>query len=224
MPRIPSKVQGETKEGHREANEMTILIYIIATSFVLVLIAIILTAYVHCKSCDNWGSFSGDPDVKLLGDGREMEVREEFSYTDPRGKVWTAKQGDIVNGASIPRAFWPITGGPLTGRFRNASIVHDVYCVNQTEPWEEVHEMFYEACRCGGVAEFDAKVLFAAVYHFGPRWDEIREPVVEGAPIPSPGPISSPGPLPSPEVLNKIADKVRRDKLSLEEIKGIRVD
>ena len=30
--------------------------------------------------------------------------------------------------------------------------------------------MFYEACRCGGVPELQAKVLYAAVYHFGPSW------------------------------------------------------
>jgi hypothetical protein len=33
--------------------------------------------------------------------------------------------------------------------------------------------MFYEACRCGGFPEKQPKVIFAAVYHFGPRW-EIR--------------------------------------------------
>ncbi len=31
--------------------------------------------------------------------------------------------------------------------------------------------MFHEACRCGGVPERKAKIIFAAVYHFGPRWE-----------------------------------------------------
>ena len=45
------------------------------------------------------------------------------------------------------------TGGPLDGPYRNASIVHDVACVSMTDPWDDVHFMFYEACRCGGVPE-----------------------------------------------------------------------
>ena len=32
--------------------------------------------------------------------------------------------------------------------------------------------MYYEACRCGGVGKIKAKLMYAAVYHFGPRWDE----------------------------------------------------
>jgi len=30
--------------------------------------------------------------------------------------------------------------------------------------------MFYEACRDGGVGEQKAKLMYAAVYHFGPKW------------------------------------------------------
>ena len=32
------------------------------------------------------------------------------------------------------------------------------------------HRMFYNASRCGGVGEVRAKVMYAAVFHFGPRW------------------------------------------------------
>jgi hypothetical protein len=32
--------------------------------------------------------------------------------------------------------------------------------------------MFYTAMRCSGVDEQKAKVLYAAVYNFGPRWSE----------------------------------------------------
>jgi hypothetical protein len=30
--------------------------------------------------------------------------------------------------------------------------------------------MFYDACRCGGVSSKKAKVMYWAVYNFGPRW------------------------------------------------------
>ncbi|MDB5338913.1 MAG: hypothetical protein JWN70_4532, partial [Planctomycetaceae bacterium] len=58
----------------------------------------------------------------------------------------------------------------MEGKYRNASIIHDVACVKMQEPWEAVHMAFYEACRCGGTGEKQAKILYAAVYHAGPRW------------------------------------------------------
>ena len=38
--------------------------------------------------------------------------------------------------------------------------------------------MFYEACRCGGVDETEAKLMYYAVYHFGPRWQPVTENVL----------------------------------------------
>jgi hypothetical protein len=118
-----------------------------------------------------WGEFSGTPKVEILGDGRLLRLLEDFAYIDPRKKTWVAQKEMTVDGASIPMVFWSITGGPLEGQFRNASIIHDEACVRKTESWQDVHRMFYEACRCGGVPELKAKVMYAAVYHFGPRWE-----------------------------------------------------
>jgi hypothetical protein len=39
-----------------------------------------------------------------------------------------------------------------------------------TAPSSDVHRMFYDACRAGGVREQDAKYLFWAVANFGPSW------------------------------------------------------
>ncbi len=119
----------------------------------------------------NWDKFPTTPKVEMLSDGLELRLLEDFVYIDPRGKVWLAPKDFIVDGASIPRAFWTVVGGPLDGKYRNASIVHDEACVRREEPSEDVHLMFYEACRCGGIPEEKAKVMYAAVYHFGPRWE-----------------------------------------------------
>jgi hypothetical protein len=81
----------------------------------------------------------------------------------------------VVNGASIPSAFWTFIGGPFEGKYRAASVVHDVGCEEMTATWEDVHRMFYEACLCGGVDEQMAKMLYYAVYHFGPRWDVVTQ-------------------------------------------------
>jgi len=118
-----------------------------------------------------WGEFPVKPRVELMNDGRVLKLVDNFIYIDPHEKVWIAGRNSQVDGASIPEGFWSVTGGPLTGKYRNASIIHDVECERMQEPAEAVHRMFYEACRCGGVDEEQAKVLYAAVYHFGPRWD-----------------------------------------------------
>ena len=108
--------------------------------------------------------------IELLPDGRTAQLLSDFAYVDPEQRVWVAKKGAIVNGASIPKPFWSIVGGPYTGKYRKASIVHDVACEEKQQPAEVVHRMFYYACRCEGLPEHKAKLLFAAVYHFGPYW------------------------------------------------------
>ncbi|MFM7034038.1 MAG: DUF1353 domain-containing protein [Planctomycetia bacterium] len=118
----------------------------------------------------DWGSFEGRVVAAWLDDGRSMALTEPFAYVDRSAARWDAPDGSIVNGASIPRAFWTVIGSPFTGRFRNASVVHDVACVDRTRPWQQAHRMFYEACRCGRTNVVQAKTMYYAVYHFGPRW------------------------------------------------------
>lgn len=119
---------------------------------------------------ETFGRFIGNVDLRLNDDGFNSTLLADFGYVDPRGKQWKAPKDSVVNGASIPKAFWSIIGGPLEGKYRNASVVHDVACDQRVEPWEDVHLMFYEACRCGNLDESTAKLMYWAVYHFGPRW------------------------------------------------------
>ncbi len=132
---------------------------------------------------DRWGRFDGEIVARWEDDGRQMTLVEPFVYLDPREVRWEAPAGSLVNGASIPRAFWSFMGGPFAGEFRDASVVHDVACEERDRPWRAVHRMFYEACRCGGVGSFKAKTLYYAVFHFGPRWHvEERTTIVAGQP------------------------------------------
>jgi len=119
-----------------------------------------------------WGEFPRTPKAELLTDSRRLKLLEDFAYVDPRGRTWFAPKGWDVDGASIPRDFWGVVGGPLEGEYRDASIIHDVACDRRTERWEDVHLAFYEACRCRHLPENKAKLLYAAVYHFGPHWRE----------------------------------------------------
>ena len=110
-----------------------------------------------------WGKFSDFPKMWLLENGRDMMLATDFSYTDRAGKVWSVPCGAKVNGANIPQALWTLVGGPWDGLHRYASILHDWYCAKRTEPWLNVQLMFYEACRCAGMGEFKANLLYFAV-------------------------------------------------------------
>lgn len=130
-----------------------------------------------------WGRFVGDVVARWSDNGRDMTLVEPFAYVDPRDARWDAPAGAVVNGASIPQAFWSLICGPFEGQFRHASVVHDVACEARDREWRQVHRMFYEACRCGGVAVAKAKAMYYAVWHFGPRWRiEDRKTIVAGRP------------------------------------------
>ena len=132
----------------------------------------------------NFGRFEGTVVASWDENGRHMTLREPFKYIDSKDRTWVAPAGTTVDGASIPAAFWTFIGGPFEGKYRNASVVHDIGCIEMTESWEDVHYMFYEACRCAGVDESQAKMLYYAVYHFGPRWEPVTETVIEQQQMP----------------------------------------
>ena len=115
--------------------------------------------------------FLGNVTVQWLDDGRSMKLLKEFGYIDPNGKKWNVPKNIIVDGASIPQLFWTLIGGPYEGSYRNASVVHDHFCVTKTESWQDVHLMFYNACITGGTKELKAKSMYAVVYAAGPRWE-----------------------------------------------------
>jgi Protein of unknown function (DUF1353) len=111
---------------------------------------------------------------------RDMRLLEPFAFVDDAGKRWHVPAGAIINGASIPQSLWSLAGSPYTGNYRRASVVHDYYCDKRSEPWEQVHRMFYAAMIAGGVSELQAKVYYAAVYAGGPRWTTFALKNLEG--------------------------------------------
>ena len=135
------------------------------------------------RMTSEFGYFDGMVDARFITPAREIELLADFAYVDAMSYRWLAPKGSIVDGASIPRIFWSLIGSPFTGFYRNASVVHDVACERRSEAWQRVHRMYYQACRCGGVGELAAKVQFAAVYHFGPRWSADGV-VLEAVPVP----------------------------------------
>jgi endonuclease G len=108
-------------------------------------------------------------------DRRWAKLLEPLTYVQPDGGEWPAPKDAWLDGASIPRPFWSVIGGPFEGLYLEASVVHDYYCDHHLRPWRDVHRMFYDAMLCRGVSGFKARIMYYAVYRFGPRWD-----IVEG--------------------------------------------
>ena len=105
-------------------------------------------------------------------------MEHSLTFIDHNKKRWSAPQGIVTDGASIPDIFIPIIGEKSDQSYLNAAIVHDAYCqkenkdnpVYQSEPWEQVHEMFYHAAVASGTPPLKARVMYAAIYLGGPRW------------------------------------------------------
>jgi Protein of unknown function (DUF1353) len=134
------------------------------------------------------GRYIGKVQAEFNADGRTMKLLRAFKYIDPAGIEWSAPAGAVIDGASIPQVAWSLIGGPFEGRYREASVIHDVACVEKTRPWNAVHEVFYFAMLTSGVDPLKAKVMYAAVHHFGPRWSTKNAGGISGGAIDTPAP------------------------------------
>ena len=137
---------------------------------VLLVAAVVLPiALPSAAAQDKGAKFQGEIVARLLDDGINIELVKPFGYIDSKGRVWDVPAGTQTDGASIPRVFW-VTHPPFTGKYRAGAVIHDHYCRTQSRTWQDTHNVFFEAMRTAGVDDRTAKVMWAAVHHFGPRW------------------------------------------------------
>lgn len=107
----------------------------------------------------------------LERDPRLMRLLETVRFKDSDGLIWTAPEGSIIDGASIPKFCWRVIGSPFVGRYRRASVIHDVYCVTKKRSWEMTHRCFHEMMLNDKVSPAKALLMYKAIYSFGPRWE-----------------------------------------------------
>lgn len=126
------------------------------------------------------GEFSGTVKAEWLTKTSQMRLLEPFGFKGPDCREWPVPRGAVVDGASIPRVFWTLIGGPFEGRYRDGSVVHDYYCKVRTAASDDVHEMFYHAMLANGVDSITAGVMYFAVKWFGPQWQYLKRIGVTG--------------------------------------------
>src|SRR6266849_5879287 len=173
------------------------------------------------KQPNKWGHYSGYVEARWENDGRTMTLLTELRYTDPQGVVWVAPAGSVVDGASIPRYLWSVMGGPFEGKYRNASVLHDVAYGEHKRPWWDCDRMFYNAMRCSGVSVGEAKTMYYALYKFGRHW---KFPIKRGKPVKYKGELVTrgeqiPRAIPvNPEQINEARDWISNTDPTLEQI------
>lgn len=132
-----------------------------------------------CQFVD--GPVSVAPKARLREAGRLFyPTQNALGFVDSRGQTWRAPRNTLTDGASIPPVFTSLIGHPQSRIFREAAAVHDAYCgigneggaVYHRAHWEDVHRMFYDALIVNGTPPIKAKLMFAAVYLGGPRWND----------------------------------------------------
>ena len=159
-----------------------------------------------------WGYFSGPVETRWENDGVTMVLLNELRYTDPYGEVWVAAAGSRVDGASIPRPFWSVMGGPFDGKYRNASVLHDVAYDEQRRSPEDVDRMFYNAMRCSGVGAVKAKTMYYALRRHGRHWKH-RQAIPAGEPASRPSAVR-------PGEIGEIQQWVEQNDPSLDQIEA----
>lgn len=134
------------------------------------------------------GQFVGE--LKLYPEGcqksesRKCRLDGLLTYKSSTGKhfVWQTDswssdkfESGTTDGASIPSWAQEIIGNPYDPSYLKAAIVHDHYCYkeNRVRSWRETHRMFYDALIDLGIQKSKAKIMYFAVYAFGPKWIEI---------------------------------------------------
>ena len=166
------------------------------------------------------GQFLGPLDVRFMsvqsGDGYLIEMVQllkPFSYRDSTGALWEVPEGFLSDGASIPEPLWIALGGPYSGPYRDAAVIHDYYCYTRSRKWLDVHNVFLEAALNRGTAEWKAKYMYAGILLKGPRWPDPKSAAlgrkfVYAQVTPSPAPPPSPTPAPAPSTAGKTDQQI----------------
>jgi len=111
--------------------------------------------------------------------GDVFELAVDFVVRIGDGTVLIAPKGTTTDGASIPRFFWRLIGPPMTGRYRQAAVIHDAGYTGDLQ-WriggalteydrKAVDALFLQLMKALGVSWWRRRLMHLAVRCFGAR-------------------------------------------------------
>lgn len=136
-----------------------------------VLSVLLLLAVATHAHAGQYGEFEGRPKGEFLpGPERPLfKLSAPFVYHDPNGLDWTTPAGEVIDGATIPGPAWSFVGGPFSGNYLNAAVIHDYYCCAKSREYYSTHHAFWLGMRALGVGTVKADIMWAAVRLMGPK-------------------------------------------------------
>ncbi len=115
-------------------------------------------------------------------------------------------EGFISDRASIPEPLWAVVGGPYSGPYRDAAVIHDYFCYTKNRKWEETHDVFLEAALNRGTPKWKAEYMYAGILWKGPRRPKPKSAGLSGRLIYAqvvPGPTTAPTRTSPPSAVGK---------------------
>ena len=104
--------------------------------------------------------------------GEKIQLNETLNVrvwiNDGISFVVEVPKGFVSDGASIPRALWPILGPPIGARHLKPSIVHDLLCVQARTYQERLlgDAVFFKLLTEAGVPAWKRTVMYCGVRAF----------------------------------------------------------
>ncbi len=99
------------------------------------------------------------------GDGHNITLLEDLTYTAASGEVFTVPIGSTSDGASVPRELWNIF--PPFGPYWLAAVFHDWLYRFSSVAKDRCDSLLLEAMLSLGVPQIDARTIYDAVKLFG---------------------------------------------------------
>lgn len=150
---------------------MNILGYLVVGSLALLASGAPASAISFCKTDTDRDCFTGKFGlIDIPGDPKHKRLEADFGYIDPNGVGWQTNKDAETDGASIPPLLQPFVGSPWEDGYIRAAVIHDWYCDRHVRAWKATHQVFYNAMIASGLDVPKAKLMFYAVYAFGPSW------------------------------------------------------
>ena len=104
-----------------------------------------------------------NPKILLLENGQSVQlIAPVGAMQKPDKKVYLVPKDFVCDGASIPRALWWLCGAPLTGKYRDAAILHDAAYAGTLE----VIEGESDIAKPANLSRLQADLLFMGAMKF----------------------------------------------------------